>query len=424
MPSMRRTIIFLWATLPLLLLLSRPGLPQSFEEDAEVLPKGVTRFRVDDRIYLPTSTRFDQDGKRENAAANLNATLNSSVFPNLSLVEAAFRMPAGTANIGRSVVSYKYDFNTLTLGLDYGLLDKVTIGVRVPIWFVQNSVQAHLDTSRATVGKNAFLNTLAPLSFSIPGFPTVPLTTRDVQNLLGRGLDINGDGRIDIRGFGYQPVRTWRGQGFSDIEAGFRWQYFKNRFVRLAFTGGVRFPTGSLDDPDNLADYPFGRGAFALLFRLNNDLIYFKNFLWNVTLKYDFYLPDSQLLRVPASVDNPLTLNKFRVNRWVGDIIEVETNIRYTFLKCFDVSFLYIYGFKLRDKVWGSRNISYRALEDETDYAEHIYRVGLTFSSLPLYQEKKFPVPFTLSVQYRDRFAGRNNVLATQYIRVLFNVFF
>ena len=65
-------------------------------------------------------------------------------------------------------------------------------------------------------------------------------------------------------------------EDFEDLEIGGRWQYFRNETWKLAFTGGVRLPTGRKDDPENLGDVGFGTGAYALLFRLNQDLTLFQ----------------------------------------------------------------------------------------------------------------------------------------------------
>lgn len=135
---------------------------------------------------------------------DFNVNLNSAVFPGLGLLENIFGLLPGSANIGSGVVSFGYQYDYLISDLQYGLTDRLTIGRRIPCYWNENKVKVFLDTSKATVGKNAVLNTLAPLF--VPG--TVPLTTHDVQRLLGPGLDINGDGKIDVRGFGYKPVKT------------------------------------------------------------------------------------------------------------------------------------------------------------------------------------------------------------------------
>ena len=81
----------------------------SYADNAEVLPKGVSRFSVNGQHYFPIEKRYDPDGNTEDIATDLNATLDSGIFSDLALVEIGFGMPTGSANIGRSVVSFKYD---------------------------------------------------------------------------------------------------------------------------------------------------------------------------------------------------------------------------------------------------------------------------------------------------------------------------
>jgi len=391
----------------------------SFADDAEVLPKGVSRVFIEGKIYFRTDERYNQNGDVEKIAHDYNTSLDSSILPALSLVESFFGMPPGSASVGSSVVSFKYDLRQLNFQFDRGFTDKLTVGVYIPYWWATNNVDARLNASTATVGKNAALNTLAPLS--IPG--TDPLTTNDVQNLLGKGLDINGDGTIDIPGYGFKRVETWNGDGIGDIEAGVRYQYLKTDVWRLAFTGGVRFPTGKMKDQDNLVDYALGYGAYAILFRLNNDFIAIKNLLIDATVKYDLYISTRETLRIPESADRPITDVKEDVRRKYGNIFELETMGRYEFSKGLTFSLLYRYAFAQKDHVTGDHG-EIKSLEDETDFSEHIGIASLCYSTIPLYKEKKFPLPVTVSLSYRNRFAGSNNVLRTQYIAGAIQVYF
>jgi len=396
------------------------GLNISYADNAEVLPKGVSRAGVNGKFYSSVDERYNPDGDAEDVAADFNTTLDSSVFPDLGLVEAGFGLPAGSANIGDSVVSFEYDFTIVELAFQYGITDRLTVGIMIPYWDVKNDVSTRLDTSNATVGKSAALNTLAPMGF----LDTVPLTTQDAQNLIGSGLDINGDGTVDIQGFGYEPIQTWSDSGLSDIEVGCRYQYFKTEDWRLAFTGGVRFPTGEVDDPDNLVDYGFGSGAYALLFQLNNDYIGIENLVLNATFRYDLVLPDKETRRVPDSVDQPFTTNKEEVDRDLGDVIELEASGKYQFSQAFSFSLLYKYGFGSKDEISGNEGFNYKSLEDETDYTEHVGIIGLSYSTITLFKAKKFPVPLAASISYRNRFAGSNNVLKSQYIGLGLQVYF
>jgi hypothetical protein len=401
----------------------------SYADNAEVLPKGVSMVGIDSRFYFPVDERYDPDGHTEDVAEDYNATLDSAVFPDLGLVEAGFGLPAGSANIGRSVISFEYDFTIVELSFRHGITDRLTVGIMIPYWDVKNDVDARLDSSNATVGANPFFGgaldpfggaPIVPLSFG-----GVPLSTQDAQDLIGRGLDINDDGTIDIEGFGFKPVKSWSGSGLSDIEAGFRYQYLKTEDWRLAFTGGVRFPTGETDDPDDLMDYPLGSGAWALLFQFNQDYVGIKNLLLNATFRYDLILPDKETLRVLENVDQPLSPNKEKVDRDYGDIFEFEVSGMYQLSEAFSLSLLYKYGFSLKDDISGDQESHvYKPLEDETDYTEHVGVVSLAYSTMPLFKAKRFPIPVNASISYRNRFAGSNNVLKSEYVSFELSVFF
>jgi hypothetical protein len=112
------------------------------------------------------------------------------------------------------------------------------------------------------------------------------------------------------------------------------------------------------------------------------------------------------------------------VDRDLGDIIELEGSATYYFGKGFNVSLLYKYGFAFKTKVSGDKGYAYDSLEDETDYTEQVGILSLSYSTLPLFEAKKFPVPLTASISYRNRFAGSNNVLKSQYIGFGLSIFF
>ena len=155
--------------------------------------------------------------------------------PDLRLVEAAFRLPAGSATFGRSVVDFERHIQIYTLQAAYGLTDRLSLGVRIPYWTQDIRVKATLDNRTATVGFNpAVPGGVAPLA--VPG--TRPPTTEDIQQILERQ--------------GSRRVQSWSDSSFSDIVAGLKYQYYRSEHWRLAATGSVRFPTGRWDDPNNL----------------------------------------------------------------------------------------------------------------------------------------------------------------------------
>jgi len=410
---MKRKILILY--LFILFFFFTGVISQSYADTAQVVPKGAVSVWTEGIFYFDFHEKFNEHGNTQDIAKDYNANLNSNVFTGLRQIESIFHLPSGSASIGNSVVSFKYggeEFNSLLM---YGLTDRLTIGVRIPFYWRRNEVKAVLDTLKATVGKNVALNTLAPLS--VPG--TVPLTTQDVQNLLGKGLDI---GTTHIPGYGYTPVGPWSDQGVGDIEVGGKYQYLSTDKWQLAFTGGVRFPTGEVDNPNNLVDVGFGNGVYALLFQSQNDFIGFKNLRLNGTLRYDLNLPDHVTLRVPDSVHQPITMNEENVYREIGAKIEAEISGKYDFFNGFSFQLLYKYGYKFHDHVTGNMGYNYKSLEDETNYQEHMGIASLWYSTVPLYQAKKFPIPMMAIFSYRDRFAG-TNLFKTQYLSLTLAIY-
>ena len=389
-------------------------------DDATVLPKGYWRIYVDGAFSLPVTQRFNKDGHKEDLATDFNTNLGSRVFSDLALVEAAFGLAPGTGILGKTDVKFTRHINIISLIPAYGITDKLSVGINLPYWSQDLNVQTGLNTSNATLGINPGVpGGIAPLGF--PG--TSPATAEDIQNLLVSR--------------GFKRVQNWSHSGIGDLEIGARYQYYKADNFRAAFTGGVRFPTGEFDDPDNLVDNVPGGGAYALLFRFQQDWLHQKpglmkllgaadlgEFLINTAFRYDLILPDKQSFRV-CNVHSPICPTKDdSVKRDTGDIFEAEISPTFGLGEGFYLTGTYKYGHKWKDHHSGDKGFDYGALSVETDYNEHIYRGALNYTTMKLFTENKFPIPLIASVYYRERFAGNNNMFASRYIGFALNVFF
>lgn len=372
-------------------------------DDAVVLPKGMWRLFNETQFFFNIDKRFNKDGNKEDIAIDLNANLNSSVFPALGVFGPG-------SNIGNSVVSFDWSIQQVILQPAFGLTDRLSIGANIFYFWQKNTVDASLNTAGATVGKNPFAvspgNPLGLFPLVVPG--TTPLSSADAQTLL--------------KSQGFKELKTWEDHGFGDLEVGGKYQYFRSENFRAAFTGGARFPTGKVDDPDNLADRGFGAGAYAVLFRLHQDFLHQPdgldkrlgfpgpgNFFINTTFRYDLYLPDRQKLRV-CDIHVPLCPIKENVKRNIGDILEAEISGSYgIFIPGLFISPLYKFTHKFKDDYSGNMPVDYDALATESNFSDHSYRVTLTYSTIPLMLQKKFPLPLVGSVFYWDRFSGSNN---------------
>lgn len=419
----------------------------AFADDASVLPKGRFSLGVEDRIFFPTDERYGPDGEVEDLAGAFNdRRLDSTVFSSLAPLNAL--VPGGIASIGDSSVHYEYHYNILLFTAAYGITDRLSVGIEVPYYWVRNEVDASVNSapgSSANVGLRTGPGP-GPCAALVPVLPlTCPntrrFTTEDVQQILGPGL--NG-----IPGFGLKRIKDFSADGFGDITLGAKYQYLRTEDWRLAATLGLRLPTGRQDDPDNLTDIAWSTGAYILQARLHHD--YVVSNLWqdrsttaargvglrtgdaivNFTFRYDWFLPDNVTIR--AGQENALPTSRARVRRDIGDRFELELGGRWVVWSPFSVSALYRYTFKLEDRIDGPGGFPNNLAEEDTDATEHIYIVQLNYSTLPLYRQKRFPLPLNLYVSYRDRFAGSGSrasgspsqVLKAQYVGIGVQVLF
>jgi len=362
-------------------------------DSAEVLPKGVSRVSVDYSYYQTVTDRFDPDGDKESVASDFNATIDENVFPGV--------IPTFT-NIGDTVVDFDYDFRDLIINYQYGLTDRVTIGIMIPYyWNKTNLKEARVDTSGAT---QAVLDGLLG-----PGFPAGAATTDAVVTAFVLGA-------IESPPLSFEPFESWDGGGLSDIEVGLRYQYFNDDIWRLAFTGGVRLPTGKTDDPDNLIDTEFGSGAAALLLRFNQDYVGIENLLLNLTLKYDWVLPDKETLRILDDPNLPPApaANREKVDRDLGDTLAIELYGDWSVNESWSVSTLYTWAVRQKDEIDGNLGLAYESMEDETDADHQALTVGVTYSTVSRYLEDQVNIPFEVGLSYENVFAGNNNYLKQQ----------
>lgn len=386
-----------------------------------MLPAGVSGASMTGEFYFPMTKRFTKGGGTELIASDFNTSLDSSVFSDLAMIETGFGMPPGTASIGESNVRFKYSGNIYKLTFGYGATENLTLGVKIPYWDIRNSVRTKVDSTNATVGLNPLFGSESD-PFGSPIIPIAyggtPMSTNDVQNLLGTGLP-------GIQGYGFRRVQNWSGSGLGDIELGGKYKYLDSFGWRLAFMGALRLPTGEIDDPDTLQDYSFGRDAYAILLRFYNDYYITPDLIIDLTLYYDIVLPNKRMLRVPSNADSPITHNKEYVTINQGDVFSIEPSISFTYGKLWNTAVVYTYSTKTsKDIVSGDKGYNYASLEDESRWEEQTYKISQTFSTIPLYTEKTFAVPLDIGLSYWSRFAGTNNLFKSEYLEAKLNLYF
>ena len=373
-------------------------------DDAAVLPQGISRAYWDFYRYQPTTQRYNADGKREDLAYPFtNAALDSGVISSLAPLDA---FVPGKATLGDVSVVYEYDIDILDLGYSYGLTDQLSIGIHVPYYWITNNVDTGFDNGSANVGLNPVTGDCC-IPLAVGG---VAMDTDDVQNLI----------RDE---YGFSKIDDWQRDGIGDIELGAKYRIFLEQDSAFAFTGGLRIPSGYEDDADKLNDVAWSYGNYALLLRLHYD--YLLSNLWkpaasqlkqpvrkggdlvaNLTLRYDYMLPDDKIMRIGDTPDQVLTSNRERVDRELGDLYNLEASLKYHASDALAFTFTYTYGGKFKDKIEGDQDFNYSSLEADTDSEQQIVILAASYSTLAAFQQQSSRLPMEFSLAYRERFDG------------------
>lgn len=404
-------------TFRLLILLLGPAIlcvvpKYGFADNATVLPKGAYQIFSENAFFLPVDKQYDENGKKQDIADPFNVPLTP-------LVEQIFGTPLPPGvDLGTNNFKIELERTELKWTPAYGITDRLSIGAVITyIPQADSKFNGDVDTSTANFGLNpAAVSPANPLGLAplaVPG--TSPVDIDDINAVL--------------RANGFKPLKSKSRSGFGDTELGGRYQYYRGDNFRAAFTGGVRFPTGKKDDPDNLIDQALGNDVYALLFQLQQDWLLQGqaglgarlgfpepgSFYLNTTFKYDLNLPDQATLRV-CSRDNPVCPNKGKINRDLGDVFAAEVSPVLGILKGVILAPLYKFEYGLKDDYGpNGTGLPVRVLEKNSSFQSHEIKAVLTYTTIPWVIEKKFPVPLVVSFTYRKRFAGDNFVNDSQF---------
>lgn len=136
------------------LALAQAGLPHL--EDATVLPRGVLRLRAISS-WMRFDSRFAGSGVEPVGASYTADALGSARIAALGANEQAIQSAAGTSftlSLGTSRLDARGREEIVPIGLEYGVTNRLTFGVVVPVVRRRVAVQFRLDSAGATVGPN------------------------------------------------------------------------------------------------------------------------------------------------------------------------------------------------------------------------------------------------------------------------------
>lgn len=356
----------------------------------DVLPKGVRNISYQYTKTGEINGRYTNSGNLQgyNVSANINADaikgVNAAVDTYLGTLSAqdyaAFSFGTFQGNAASKVT-------VQGLGGGYGITDKVTIYGFIPFYSATVDMNiTRTDNGRKNVGG----------AITLENLPDVDV--RLIQSLF-------------VNYYQYKPLGKWKADDFGDAEMGIMFQLKKWKNAGALMNVGFVAPTGREDDPDILQDIAFGDGQWDAFFEygvgysFKGSLSDLSIDLWN---RFTYQFPFEAEIRLPDSSTFPVTANKGLAKINFGYKSQYNIQGNYQFSDQWSSTVTYTFELKAKDNYQSNKSVSDQILEDSTDRISHTGKISFGYSTLNLYQQKKFFIPISFNLGVQTIFAGKN----------------
>ena len=395
---------------------------KAFSLNRQVLPKGIWHPRIMVGTVSEVSYLYSNTGVLT-SIGRFNQTFNSeflkkfdSRFEDLSTVlnkltgtDIGEKINLGSLNFsGGPEVSY------LGLVLAYGITDRWTIGVGLPIVNMYGSVAVE------ATGHNNISEIRKALPYSDRELSDIPIISegyetdlmgglQELEELQGQKLEEQFHQVVAEKGY-KSIVNKPSSRDIGDIQIFSFYNYFNRYPWSFYLMVTANLPTGPKDDPDDLVDFP-NFAQTGLLVKTYHQYQASRNVTLGGALSYYWRVPDQIVKRVPKNIDDilPDANRKELVDRNLGDITSIDTFGRYDIGNMISFSLGLSWSFQPSD-IYRSQKFPSEQYLLEKDTESHWItgRIGISFSSLPWFQRGKFFIPLILAYNYSDTLYGRN----------------
>lgn len=355
----------------------------------DVLPKGVRNFtyRFVQTGTITGSYNGSGDFKGYNVNANINAATIQGVNPAVDAYIAGLPPSEREAfSLGTFEGSAKSKVHAQGLGGGYGVTEKLTFYGFVPFY----TAQVDLQINRTSKGQTA---AGANASVTLENLPDIDV--RLIQSLF-------------VNYYNYQPLGRWNANAFGDAEIGFLYQLRKWRNAGALISMGAVAPTGRKDNPDILQDISFGDGQWDAFYEFGGGFAFSPSWSLDLWSRFTYQFPYNAIVRQPDSATFPVTKNKGEARIKLGNKYSANSQLNYSFNDEFSTGLVYGVEYTEKTDYRSSNATADRILELDTEKISHIARLNLNYSTISLYNQKKFFLPFGVTLAGQSIFAGKN----------------
>jgi hypothetical protein len=354
----------------------------------DVLPKGVRNITYR-RIQTGTiDGSFNSGGgfAAFDIAADINADVLEGVDSSIDAVLGTFSAAEREQfSLGKFETDIEAEVQAHALGVGVGVTRRLTVYAFTPFY----EAEVRLNLNRTQVGQNQ----IDGKTISIDGIPSVD--TKIIQSLF-------------VNYYGYNPLGTWRGSDFGDTEVGFMYLLTKKRNHGTKITFGGVIPTGRVDDPDTLQDIGFGDGQYDIFVEYGGGV---KPRRWlgaDFWTRFTYQLPFHTDIRLPESADFPISTNKVNTKIQYGHEVKAMGQLNVNMDAAWSFSSGLMLTYKMPDDYNSGNEDADKILENDTEEFLQTGIMNLTFSTLPFFRKKQWPIPMNLGIYYQKDISGKN----------------
>ena len=222
---------------------------------------------------------------------------------------------------------------------------------------------------------------------------------------------INRPIQSKLEDYGYKPLEKEEDTMLGDIRLVAKYKLRERLRYTLSVQGILGLPTGQTPDINKALNVPAGDGQLDVGATFMADYYYSPVVILNGYAGFEVQLPDTLAMRIPEKVSSSLTPDiDNNVRRDLGDQLLAGFGARY---KAFDFThFQAAYGFRYkgRDSYEGDSyaDFRYNWIGRESEQRMHTMQLGVTFSTVDLYKQKRFAAPAEITLAYTSIVSGKN----------------
>jgi hypothetical protein len=285
------------------------------------------------------------------------------------------------------------------LSLQYGLTDRIAVGLLVPVVRTQVSIRAGLSGNNTA--KDIYQSFIASDPNLLGSFNEVPLA-----------LSLIGDSDTDtlqdlLAARGYERVENTDETGIGDVGVGGRWNWWNETGTRTGdWIGSLQLsttaPTGRLSQPSEITRFDIGQGTWELQAAQVFNYTPWRLLTLTASAHYSYRLPAERIKRVRNTPDDliPDASTEELVEMRLGEKFWGILGARLQFTQAFSVDCGIEAYWRGQDRYQGNRAKDYTYLSNDTESYTETLQVGASLSTIPAFLSSSFPIPLDASLNY------------------------